>query len=55
MLALVWMEAAFPIGDVGAGDPGTAGFYVDDEYGYVTESRAEPVLLRQAGTVACMG
>jgi hypothetical protein len=51
MLALVWMEAAFPIGGVGAGDPGTAVFYVDDEYGYVSESRAEPVLLRQAGTM----
>jgi hypothetical protein len=46
------MEAAFPIGDVGAGDPGTAGgFYADDEYGYVSESRAEPVLLREAGTM----
>jgi hypothetical protein len=44
------MEAAFPIGDIGLGDPGTAGgFYADDDYGYVSESRAEPVLLREAG------
>jgi hypothetical protein len=44
------MEESFPIGDVGVGDPGTAGgFYADDEYGYVFESRSEPVLLREAG------
>jgi hypothetical protein len=46
------MEAAFPIGDVGSGDPGTAGgFYADDEYGYVYESRTRPELLREAGTM----
>jgi hypothetical protein len=44
------MDAAFPIGDTGAGDPGTAGgFYADDEYGYVYESRTAPELLREAG------
>jgi hypothetical protein len=46
------MEAAFPIGDIGLGDPGTAGgFYADDEYGYVFESRARPELLREAGVM----
>ncbi len=44
------MEEAFPIGDNGSGDPGTAGgFYADDEYGYVFESRRDPVLIREAG------
>jgi hypothetical protein len=44
------MEEEFPIGDNGSGDPGTAGgFYADDKYGYIFESRRDPVLLREAG------
>jgi len=44
------MEMSFPIGDIGPGDPGTAGgFYADSTYGYSIESRKEPVIIRESG------
>ncbi|MGW8181631.1 MAG: hypothetical protein ACWGQW_23115, partial [bacterium] len=43
-------EMNMPIGDVGRGDQATVGgFYADDNYGYVIESRKEPVAIREAG------
>ncbi|MFC1960311.1 hypothetical protein ACFLYO_06345 [Chloroflexota bacterium] len=46
------MEMALPIGDIGAGDPGhPGGFYADSEYGYVIESRKDPVIIREAGVM----
>jgi hypothetical protein len=44
------IEMSMPIGDIGKGDQGTVGgFYADDEYGYVIESRKDPVAIREAG------
>jgi hypothetical protein len=44
------IEMSMPIGDVGKGDQATVGgFYADDEYGYVIESRKEPTVIREAG------
>ncbi len=44
------MEMSYPIGDVGMDSVGTVGgFYVDNAYGYVLESRREPFALREAG------
>jgi hypothetical protein len=44
------MEMAFPIGDVGQGDPGTAGgYWADSQYGFVVESRQDPVIIRESG------
>jgi len=46
------MEMALPIGDIGLGDPGhPGGFYADSEYGYVVESRKDPVIIREAGVM----
>ena len=43
-------ECAWPIGDIGYGDQATVGgFYADDNYGYIIESRQEPVAIREAG------
>lgn len=43
-------ECAWPIGDIGRGDQATVGgFYADDRYGYIIESRHEPVAIREAG------
>jgi hypothetical protein len=44
------IEMSMPFGDIGKGDQGTVGgFYADDEYGYVIESRKEPLAIREAG------
>lgn len=44
------IEMSMPIGDVGMGDQATVGgFYADDSYGYVIESRSDPVAIREAG------
>lgn len=44
------LERGWPIGDVGYGDQNTVGgFWADDRYGYVFESRAEPLAIREAG------
>jgi len=45
------MELSYPIGDVGLDSGTVGGFYADSEYGYVMESRKEPVLIREAGTM----
>jgi hypothetical protein len=44
------IEMSMPIGDIGKGDQGTVGgFYADDDYGYVIESRKEPLAIRETG------
>jgi len=44
------MEMHFPVGDAGLDPANTAGgFYADDNYGYVAESRKNPVAIREAG------
>jgi hypothetical protein len=43
------MEMEAPIGDVGMDNYTIGGFYADSNYGYVLESRKEPVALREAG------
>ena len=43
-------ECAWPIGDIGYGDQATVGgFYADDNYGYIIESRQDPLAIREAG------
>lgn len=43
------MELGFPVGDAGMDNGTVGGFYADSTYGYVLESRKEPVALREAG------
>lgn len=43
------MEMGFPVGDAGMDNGTVGGFYADSTYGYVLESRKEPVALREAG------
>lgn len=43
------MEMEAPIGDVGMDNYTIGGFYADSNYGYVLESRKEPVAIREAG------
>jgi hypothetical protein len=44
------IEMSFPVGDVGMDPANTAGgFYADCEYGYIAESRKNPVAIREAG------
>ncbi|HEX2945197.1 MAG TPA: hypothetical protein VHT96_04505 [Clostridia bacterium] len=43
------MELEFPIGDAGMDNGTVGGFYADSSYGYVLESRKEPVAIREAG------
>ncbi|MEA5031459.1 MAG: hypothetical protein VB025_04870 [Sphaerochaeta sp.] len=43
------MELEFPIGDVGMDSGTIGGFYADNTYGYVLESRKEPVAIRESG------
>ena len=45
------MDLNYPVGDVGErSGVGTAGgFYADATYGYVAESRCDPVIIREAG------
>ncbi len=43
-------EINWPIGDIGYGDQATVGgFYADSDYGYIIESRKQPVCIREAG------
>lgn len=44
------MELAMPVGDVGSGGFGSlGGFWADREYGYIIDSRKDPVIIREAG------
>lgn len=43
------MELSFPVGDAGMDNGTIGGFYADSSYGYVLESRKEPVAYREAG------
>ncbi len=44
------IEMSMPIGDIGNGDQATVGgFYADDTYGYIIESRKEPLAIRESG------
>ena len=46
------MELSFPIGDVGSGGFGTlGGFWADSSYGYILDSRKDPVIVREAGVM----
>ena len=44
------MELSMPVGDVGSGGFGSVGgFWADSEYGYIIDSRKDPVIIREAG------
>jgi hypothetical protein len=44
------MEMSYPIGDIGPSDLAhVGGFYADSTYGYVIESRKDPIIIREAG------
>ncbi len=43
------MELSFPIGDVGIDSGTCGGFWADNNWGFVLESRTDPVLVREAG------
>lgn len=43
------MELSWPVGDIGNAMGSVGGFYADSTYGYVMESRKEPVAIREAG------
>ncbi|MGZ9234157.1 MAG: hypothetical protein ACXW4E_01405 [Anaerolineales bacterium] len=44
------MELSFPIGDIGSGGFGSlGGFWADSSYGYILDSRKDPVIVREAG------
>ena len=44
------METSYPIGDIGPSDLAhVGGFYADPTYGYVIESRKDPIIIREAG------
>jgi hypothetical protein len=46
------MELSFPMGDVGSGGFGTlGGFWADSRYGYILDSRKDPVIVREAGVM----
>lgn len=46
------MELTYPVGDVGKDSAGTVGgFYADSTYGFVLESRKNPIILREAGVM----
>jgi hypothetical protein len=46
------MELSFPIGDVGSGGFGTlGGFWADSDYGYILDSRKDPLIVREAGVM----
>jgi hypothetical protein len=45
------MELSYPVGDVGRPMGSVGGFYVDSTYGYVMESRKDPVVVREAGVM----
>ncbi len=43
------MEKSWPVGDAGMDNGTIGGFYADRNYGYVLESRKDPVICREAG------
>ena len=44
------MELAMPVGDVGSGGFGSlGGFWADSSYGYIIDSRKDPVIIHEAG------
>jgi hypothetical protein len=44
------MELAMPVGDVGSGGFGSlGGFWVDSDYGYIIDSRKDPIIIHEAG------
>lgn len=43
------MELAFPVGDVGIDSGTCGGFWADENWGFVLESRKDPILFREAG------
>ena len=43
------MELSYPIGDAGMDNGTVGGFYADSNYGYVLESRKDPVAVREVG------
>lgn len=43
------MELSYPVGDIGRPMGSVGGFYADSTYGYVMESRKDPVAVREAG------
>lgn len=44
------MELAMPVGDVGSGGFGSlGGFWADSTYGYILDSRKDPVIIHEAG------
>ena len=45
------MELSFPVGDVGQPMGSVGGFYADSSYGYVLESRSNPVIIRESGVL----
>lgn len=45
------IELNFPIGDVGVDNGTVGGFYADSNYGYVLESRKDPVIVRESGVM----
>jgi hypothetical protein len=45
------MELSMPIGDVGTNFGSVGGFFADSKYGYILESRKEPVIVRESGVM----
>lgn len=45
------MELSMPVGDVGTNFGSVGGFFADSTYGYILESRKEPVIIRESGTM----
>jgi hypothetical protein len=45
------MELSMPVGDIGTNFGSVGGFFADSEYGYILESRKEPVITRESGTM----
>jgi hypothetical protein len=45
------MELSYPVGDVGRPMGYVGGFWADSEYGYVIESRRDPVIVRESGVM----
>jgi hypothetical protein len=44
------LELAMPVGDVGSGGFGSlGGFWADSSYGYIIDSRKDPVIIHEAG------
>jgi hypothetical protein len=44
------MELSLPVGDVGSGGFGSlGGFWADSEYGYIIDSRKDPIVIHEAG------